>query len=103
MPWDNGLSPAFPDGSAGPAGKASLVAGIQVITNKQGPLPVSAMFATQGTTMIIQASGSAYGSPSGTLRVSVLVDNVLVGTLYQYVNEASSHRALVPSVREGSR
>lgn len=61
-----------------------------------GGLPVSGGFDSEGGTVVLFVSGSAWRTDAaGTCGVDVLVDGTSVGTVTAYTNEPDSHKALV--------
>ena len=73
-----------------------------LLVNRQGTPPGAALFSadlpTGGGTGILFVAGSGYSAtPSTTLGMSILVDDVEVGQSVGFSNEALSHKAFVPS------
>jgi hypothetical protein len=61
-----------------------------------GALPLGGGFDSQGGTVMLFVSGSAYrGATAGIVGVDVIVDGNSVGSVRTYTNETSSHKALV--------
>jgi len=76
----------------------------QVMTFKNGPLPVTSnSFTTNGGTLLIFASGSAFLAGAGQFGAYVYVDfqtspySYFGGYLFRYTNEGGSHKTLIPS------
>lgn len=68
----------------------------QVFNWKQGPLPVSGTFTSNGGTLVIIASGSAYASaPVSWIGMNIDIDGVTRGYSSMVANEAGTHKALV--------
>ncbi|MEU4341014.1 H-type lectin domain-containing protein [Nocardia sp. NPDC023852] len=51
---------------------------------------------SNGGTLYIQFSGSAWRGNAGKVSVDLLMDGTVIATASVYTNEASSHKALVP-------
>lgn len=60
------------------------------------PYPFSATTTTNGGTLLVQFSGSAWRGSAGKVSVDLLMDGVVVATASVFTNEANSHKALVP-------
>jgi hypothetical protein len=74
----------------------------QVMSFKTGPFPiVSNAFTTNGGTLLIFASGSAYLPGVGQFGAYVYVDYqstaYFAGYMFRFTNEAGSHKTLIPS------
>jgi hypothetical protein len=68
----------------------------QTAIDAAGALPVSGGFDSQGGTVMLFVSGSAWRSATaGMAGVDVIVDGTSVGSVRTYTNETSSHKALV--------
>ncbi len=68
----------------------------QTAIDAVGPLPVGGSFESQGGTVMLYVSGSAWRSTTaGMTGVDVIVDGTSVGSVRTYTNEISSHKALV--------
>ncbi|MFN8370529.1 MAG: hypothetical protein U0T83_07905 [Bacteriovoracaceae bacterium] len=67
----------------------------QLFQSTAGPLPLtSASFTTSAnTTLKVFVSGTAYLGTGGTIALSITIDGNVIGALYGYTNEASSHKA----------
>ncbi len=71
----------------------------KIYSQQAGPLPLSTSFTSNGGTVILAVSGSAFHSVAGSLiQVNVNVDTILKGSLKRYTNEANSHKTLVSTV-----
>lgn len=68
----------------------------QAAIDATGGLPVSGGFDSDGGTVVLFVSGSAWRDDvAGTCGVDVLVDGTSVGTVTTFTNEIGSHKALV--------
>jgi hypothetical protein len=68
----------------------------QTAVDALGPLPLGGGFESQGGTVVLFVSGSAWRNDmAGIAGVDVIVDGASVGSLRTYTNEISSHKALV--------
>jgi hypothetical protein len=68
----------------------------RTVIDTVGALPVGGGFESQGGSVVLLVSGSAFrGSEAGMVGVDVLVDGASVGSARTYTNEISSHKALV--------
>lgn len=64
-----------------------------------GPLPLTGSFAVTepaGATILLRVAGSGFSAAPGLRSIDVLVDNVLLGTLDHFFNDANEHQAFVP-------
>lgn len=76
-------------------GENARVAG-QTPIDAVGSLPLEGGFDSQGGTVMLFVSGSAYrGAMAGMVGVDVLVDGAAVGSVRAYTNEIASHKAFV--------
>lgn len=61
-----------------------------------GPYPItSSAFQSNGGTLVLTVSASAFRGAAGTMTVYVDVDGVEKGQLHAFTNETSSHKSLV--------
>jgi len=60
--------------------------------------PRSGSFTSNGGTLMIHASGTAYRSAAGIMRVDVRLDGTSIGEMKAYTNEVSSHKTLNPRI-----
>jgi len=67
------------------------------VINSAGPLTLSASFTSQGTTLVIHASGSGYTTTAGSsIGMNVQIDGTTIDTCKIDANAASTHMAFVP-------
>lgn len=70
----------------------------QVISQAQGPLPISKTFNSGGGTLLILASGSGWsGNPGKIIGMQISVDGINRGNAQSMTNEDTSHKAFVSS------
>ena len=65
----------------------------QVFNQRQGPLPISAVFNSGGGTLVIIFSGSGWANSVGNIGVFITINGVSVGNARTWTNETSSHKA----------
>jgi hypothetical protein len=67
-----------------------------VMNQRQGPLPISATFASGGGTLMVIFSGSGFGT--GNIGMGLQIDAVTLATTRSFTNETSSHKAFTTNV-----
>ncbi len=86
--------PAGPAGPAGPMGEAGVVGETEVLAERAGPLPVSTTFKSNGGTLLVTVSGSAYTNVGGSLAFDVGIDTMQLGAVKGFSNDIQSHKTL---------
>jgi hypothetical protein len=70
----------------------------QVMNQRQGALPINAVFASGGGTLVIIFSGSGYSGAAGNIGIGIQMDNTTIGTTRTFTNEPNSHKAFTTNV-----
>lgn len=78
-----------------PGGRLSspMFAVNEVFNQRQGPLPISAVFNSGGGTLVIIFSGSGWANSAGNIGVFITINGVSVGNARTCTNETNSHKA----------
>jgi hypothetical protein len=69
-----------------------------VMNQRQGPLPVSANFASGGGTLVIIFSGSGFAATGTNIGLVLQIDGSSVATTRSFTNEPSSHKAFTTNI-----
>jgi hypothetical protein len=76
-------------------GPKSGLAATKVLAYASVGYPRTANFTSNGGTLLLMASGSAFSTAAGIMEVDILVDGTARGSMSGYTNEVTSHKALV--------
>ena len=76
------------------------MADVQIVINREGPLPVSATFRAMGDgPAVVMLSGSVWTEDQDTqIGVSLSVDGTPIGSAWIFANNSNTHMAIVPIV-----
>jgi hypothetical protein len=70
----------------------------QVMSQRQGPLPINASFASGGGTLVVIFSGSGWSATGGNIGMNLQIDGVNVSSTRSYANEPGSHKAFTTNI-----
>jgi hypothetical protein len=83
-----------------PGGRLSspMFAATQVFNQRQGPLPISAVFNQGGGTLLIIVSGSGFATSGMNIGVFITINGASIGNARSFTNEPNSHKAFTTQV-----
>jgi hypothetical protein len=68
-----------------------------LMSARPGALPLANTFTSNGGTLLVYTSGSAFRATGGVMGIQMRIDGVVMAELRAFTNEVQSHKAFPPS------